>query len=276
MVVELQIDIRVFVPSCLRQTVFIEFLQVVELAQDKLTYLLVDFLLRLRHGQLTKCHHMITDTGDEFNGAVGKHVDLFNLILPQLIVHQCPAQWRDVVHSELAGDVARSNDQVAGVLRIWHHAIVVVEVIVFAALGLDAHQRQTLRDGDVHMSVLRFEAFGRFHKRTGLERFLYLSCIDIAHGLAQRIELRGLKTFLDFLRIDEAIGSLIGNVDTHLGTHLSRFIRLVEGGEGKYQVGGKHYVEYNCKGLFPVDIYLHSVSCGNSCQTTCGETAGRE
>ena len=126
------------------------------------------------------------------------------------------------------------------------------------------------------MSVLCFEAFSRFHKRTGLERLLYLSCIDIAHGLAQRIELRGLETLLDFLRIDEAIGGLIGNVDAYLGTHLRRFIRLVEGGEGKYQVGGKHYIEYYCKGLFPVDIYLHSVSCGNSCQTICGKTAGRE
>ena len=126
------------------------------------------------------------------------------------------------------------------------------------------------------MAVLRLVALGGLDEGTGFERFLDFSCIDIAHGLAQRIELRGLETLLDFLRIDEAIGSLIGNVDAYLGTHLSRFIRLVEGGEGKYQVGGKHYVEYYCKGLFPVDIYLHSVSCGNSCQTICGKTAGRE
>ena len=77
-------------------------------------------------------------------------------------------------------------------MRIGHYLIVVVEVIVLAIGGLNAHDGHPLGNADVHTAVLCFVTVYRFHERTAFEHLFYLPCLHCLHGFVQRVELIGI------------------------------------------------------------------------------------
>ena len=92
LVVKLQIDIRVFVPSSLRKTIFVEFLQSGEFLQRIVVDRLGDFAFGLGFWQLSDTDDVVSHTWHELNASVGQHVDLFYLVSPEIVAVQRLAQ----------------------------------------------------------------------------------------------------------------------------------------------------------------------------------------
>ena len=236
LVVKFEIDVRVAVPSCLGEPILVEFLETVHLVTGEVSYLLLSFSWGLGLGQLTYIYNMVAHSGHELDAEVAEDVDLYYLVLPEVARHERLDKIGNVVAGIPLVDVARGDDEVAGVVRVGHDAALVVDVVVGAVVGLDSHDRHQLAVGYVDLSVLSDVALGGLDKRARHEAFLYLSCPNLGDGLSQRKQALLLQSGLDFVAAYEAVGLGVGNLYVDLGTPASLVVKLVERGEGHEQI----------------------------------------
>ena len=82
LVVELQVDVRVFVPACLAESVFVELLQPGELLVDEVADQLRALVDVFRHGQTANIDDVVAYARHEFDAQVAQYVYLFNLVAP--------------------------------------------------------------------------------------------------------------------------------------------------------------------------------------------------
>ena len=73
-------------------------------------------------------------------------------------------------------------------MGVGHDAVVVVQIVVLAVVCFDAQGGHALGEGDAHVAVLRLVALGIFDKGAQLEHLLNAACIDLLHGLVERVE----------------------------------------------------------------------------------------
>ena len=231
LVVKLDVDVRIFVPACLSEAIFVELLQACELAVDKLVYELLTLLLAVGFGQCAEVNDVVADAWHNLYAAVGQNVDLHHEVLPHVVAHDGLAQGRDVTACEPTRYVARGDDEVAGVERVGHDAVFVVKIIVVAVLGLHSYHRQQLRYAHVHLAVFGLVTLGCLDKRTLLQLLLDLSRVDVAHQFAERVEAGALQTFRYLVGVDESVGALVCHHDLGFGAYPCRFIGFVEHGE---------------------------------------------
>ena len=247
------------VPSSLAEAVAVELLQPFELPVKEVADACKAFLLGLGGRQVAHVDDVVAHAWHEFDAFVGHDVDLYNLVFPELALHQHLHEWCDVDLCELLCDIARCDDEVAGVLRAGHDASLVVDVVVVAGDALDADDGQSLRDADADVSVLCLVAFGGADERTLFQYLLNVAWVDSGHSFFQRVELLPFEDALDFRRAEEAVGVLVGDVDGHFCAHLLCLVRFVERGHGQHQVGCKQDVEQGDGCFLPVDVQFHHV-----------------
>ena len=99
-----------------------EFLETVHLVTGEVSYLLLSFSWGLGLGQLTYIYNMVAHSGHELDAEVAEDVDLYYLVLPEVARHERLDKIGDVVAGIPLVDVARGDDEVAGVVRVGHDA----------------------------------------------------------------------------------------------------------------------------------------------------------
>ena len=72
LVVKFEIDVRVAVPSCLGESILVEFLETVHLVTGEVSYLLLSFSWGLGLGQLTYIYNMVAHSGHELDAEVAE------------------------------------------------------------------------------------------------------------------------------------------------------------------------------------------------------------
>ena len=96
LVVELQADVRVFVPAGLGESVFVKFLQALHLTG----YILVDEALAdglvVGLGQTADEYDVVANAWNELDGAVGQHMNLLDEVAPQVVAHDGFAQTAQI------------------------------------------------------------------------------------------------------------------------------------------------------------------------------------
>ena len=97
LVVELDIDVVVFVPTDFVETVFVEVQRAVEFAVDVGCDAVVYLSLVLSPRQLPYIDNVVADAGNEFDAQILCDVYLLYLVLPEFACHYSPCQRRDVV-----------------------------------------------------------------------------------------------------------------------------------------------------------------------------------
>jgi hypothetical protein len=110
-----------------------------------------------------------------------------------------------------------------------------------------------LFQADTDVTVLGFVALRLLHKRVLSECLLYVTGIDIHHRLGQWVELLFLQNLLNLIRIEEAVGHLVVDVNFHLRTHGGSFSGLVERCDSQYEISGDDDIKYDDDGLFSVE-----------------------
>ena len=228
LVVEFQAYIRIFVPSHLAQTIFVEFLQSCEFRIHECSNLLLPFgcISCLRH--VSEEYHVVSDSRHYFYSTVRQHVDLLYHVLPQVVCHYDICHWRDVVACERLSDVARGYYQVRGIAGVGHYSSFVVEIVVVAPLALYPYHRQSLRDAHEHLVVFRLVAFRCLHERALAQQVFYQPWLYVRHLEVQRIHPAVLHHLLHLVGGEEAVGILVSDNDVHLCAHVFALVRFVE------------------------------------------------
>ena len=254
LVVKLQVDVGVFVPTSLTQAVAVEFLQTGELVVEKLEDALLAARIVVVLGQPTDVHHMIAHTGHQLYRLVGKYVHLLYLVAPQLVFRHVAAHGGHVVAGVPFGDVARGDGQVGDVTRRGHDAVAVVDIVILAVLALHTHHGSALCYTDVDGGVLCLIALGIAHKRVLLQRILDGAGVDAADELPLGIETRPLQCHLDVLGGQEPHVVVVGDVDLHFLAGEFPVIVLVERCDGEYEVYRQENIQ--CDEYVPL-TYTH-------------------
>ena len=125
---------------------------------------------------------MFADARHDFDGAVAQNVNLFYLVLPELVAHEHVAQGGEHLLGILAADVASGDDEVVGVTGVRHLRAVVVNIVVVTVVGFDTEDRGLLLQSDTDVSALRLVAFGGLYKRALPEHFLNVAGVNLASG----------------------------------------------------------------------------------------------
>ena len=131
---------------------------------------------------------MFTHPRHQFDTIIRQNIDLFDLISPQIVGHQCATQIRNIILCEPLRYVSGGDNEVRRIMRVRHHAVVIIYIVVVSIVGFDPNDRHSLRDIDVYVSVFGLITLGGFHKRTLFQRFFDASCIDKSHWFSQWIE----------------------------------------------------------------------------------------
>ena len=147
-------------------------------------------------------------------------------------------------------------------MRIGHHLVVVVEVIVLAIGGLNAHDGHPLGDAYADTSVLRFVTVHRFHKRTAFEHLFYFPCLHRLHGLVQRVELVGIQPTAYVVGGDKAVGVFVLDVYLYLLAQCCLGVGLVESRERQHKVDGQQRIYQHGYSFLPIHIHTPMPSGG--------------
>ena len=159
---------------------------------------------------------MVADPGDDLDGAIVEHVHLHDLTLPELVPDDLVDHGCERLLRIFLGNCARHHQQVGGKTRLRQDAAVDIDIVVVALGRHDVHNGHALFQVDADESVLGLVALCLLHERVLLEAFLDVAGIDGHHGLCQRVEVLFLQHLLDILRVEEAIGHLVVDIDLHL------------------------------------------------------------
>lgn len=115
LVVELDVDVGVFVPTYLVETVAVELVETGQFGVEELVDVALAANLVRPFRQLSQAHHVSSDTGHYFQAFVGKHVELHNLVAPQFMVGNPLCHHLDVVLGIPIADIAGGDNEVGGV-----------------------------------------------------------------------------------------------------------------------------------------------------------------
>ena len=204
--------------------------------------------------QRTHIYYMVAYAWYELYRLVGQYVYLLYLVLPQFILHQCLRKEANVTAGIELRDATRHDDHVGGVLRVRHHAAIVVDVIVFAVEALDTHYRRSLRYGDADVTFLRSVALRRIDERHAAESILDDSRIYIVEFFGERIHGSLLQQRLHLLGIKESVFVLVSNVDDDLRTQRYFLRGFVPRSERHEEICSDAQVQANKEPLSPVDV----------------------
>ena len=136
---------------------------------------------------------MTAHTGNEFNGMVVEHIELHHLIPPERIAHDLPHHRSQHLRGKGLADVARSYQQVAGVVVVLHHVVMIVHIVVVSILSHHTHHRHTLHNVDADHAVDRLKALHIINEVIAFECLLNLPRVDLLHGLCQERDSRLLQ-----------------------------------------------------------------------------------
>ena len=126
---------------------------------------------------------MVTDTRNHLDRAVGKHIDLHNLTLPELVPDDLVGGLRQRLLGIFLRNPSCGYNQVGGKMRFRQDAAVGVDIIVVAIGCHHVHDGHTLFQTDADMTVLSLVTFCLLNKRTFPECLFDVTGVDGHHGL---------------------------------------------------------------------------------------------
>ena len=146
LVVKFDVDIRIFVPAYFRESKAVELLKTFHLIVEELSDGLFAFLAVDVIGHFAEFYNVVAYSRYYLHALDGQYVDLFYLILPQVVLHDCLAQWRQACGGIASAYASGGDDEIACVVAARHDAVVVVDIVVIAVVGFDAYDGHTLCD----------------------------------------------------------------------------------------------------------------------------------
>ena len=156
---------------------------------------------------------------------------------------------------ENLGYVARGDNEVGRIMRVGHHLIVVVEVIVVAIDRLNAHDGHALGNTDAHTAILGFVTINRLDERAAFKRLFNLPPLHGLHRLIEGIKLVGVQSAAYVGGGDEAIGVLVLNVNLYLLAQGRLSVGLTESRERQYEVDGQERIDHDGYSFLPIHIH---------------------
>ena len=205
---------------------------------------------------------MVADTRHYFYASVRQDVHLLDDVLPEFVAHYHLSERREIACGVLSVDVSRGDDEVRGVAGAFHHAVVVVHVIVVPVLRLYPYHGHSLSDGDIYVAALRLIAFRCLDEGCAQhERFLDASCVYVRQGFVDDgVASRFLQIVLHGGGVEEAVGHFISYTYVHLGAYRRSAALLAYGCKREEQVNGEYYIagdeEYFAPVLFHFTSFL--------------------
>ena len=193
----------------------------------------------------------------KFYPQVGEHIDLHDLVSPEIILHEFYGQKRQIIACVFSADVSCGDNQVRSIFGVGHDAPMVIKIVVITLDALDTNNGQTLCQRDAHGAILGLVTFCRIDERTVDQQILDVTGIDIRHFLLEGIKPVAFKNLPDFVGTQETVGGFILNVDRYLGTHWVCVLGMIEGHHGQDQIYGQDQIGHQQQASF--QSWVHSV-----------------